>query len=37
MEKDGSFYKFSYYRQFALYLWIILQYCKKELIFKSDK
>ena len=37
MEKDGSFYKFSYYRQFALYLWIILQYCKKELAFKSDE
>lgn len=30
MNEDGSFYKFSYYRQFALYLWILLQYCKQQ-------
>ena len=37
MQPDGSFFNFHYYRQFAMYLWILLRYCEKEYGYNKNE
>lgn len=37
MEPGGSFEIFSYSRQFAYYIWVLLRYCEKEYGYNSEE
>lgn len=37
MQPGGSMEKFHYNRQFGMYMWILLQYCKQEYGYNSDE